>query len=109
CDPTFGGTKTENDFASEQVWGESGNGRYLLARWKKRAKQGEQREQIKAFRARFPDATVIIERTAGGDGMIEELTAIDPETGVPKMTNVEGVTVGSHTGGKAARLDNVSP
>ena len=109
CDPTFGGTKTQNDFASTQVWGEAGAGRYLLARWKKRSKQGEQREQIKVFRLIYPDATVLIELAAGGAGMVEELTAIDPETGRAVLTDVQGVTVGSHTGGKAARLDNVSP
>lgn len=108
-DPTFGGTKTSNDFASVQVWGSSGPGRYLLARWKQRAKQGVQREQLKEMRARFPTSTIIIERAAGGDGMIEELTAIDPNTKRPILDRVEGVTVGSRTGGKAARLDNVSP
>lgn len=111
CDPTFGGTKTENDFASTQVWGESGSGRYLLARWKKRAKQREQRTQIRAFREQYPDATILIELAAGGAGMVEELTAQTEEKGaiVPALKNVEGITVGSHTGGKAARLDNVSP
>lgn len=111
CDPTFGGTKTENDFASTQVWGESGTGRYLLARWKKRAKQREQREQLRVFRGLYPDATILIELAAGGAGMVEELTAQTEANGViiPPLKNVEGVTVGSHTGGKAARLDNVSP
>lgn len=111
CDPTFGGTKTQNDFASTQVWGESGAGRYLLARWKKRAKQREQRKQIRVFREQYPDATILIELAAGGAGMVEELTSDSEENGVkiPALKNVEGVTVGSHTGGKAARLDNVSP
>lgn len=108
-DPTFGGTKTENDFASAQVWGTADNGHYLLARWKKRSKQREQRDQLKIFREAFPDSTVLIELAAGGAGMVEELTAIDPNTQAPIMDRVEGVTVGSHTGGKAARLDNVSP
>lgn len=103
-DPTFGGTKTENDFASTQVWGSSGSGRYLLARWKKRAKQRDQRAQLKAFREAFPDSTIIIEKAAGGEGMAEEL-----EAEVPPVKRVELITVGSHTGGKAARLDNVSP
>lgn len=118
-DPTFGGTKTSNDFASITVWGSSGPGRYLLDRWKKRTKQREQREQLKAFTLKYPDAAVIIERAAGGDGMIEELTA-PVETGgdgykpCPRDRHahageVEGVTVGSLSGGKAARLDNVSP
>ncbi len=111
CDPTFGGTKTENDFASTQVWGESGAGRYLIGRWKKRAKQKAQRAQIRLFREMYPDATILIELSAGGAGMVEELTAPTEEDGVviPALKNVEGVTVGSHTGGKAARLDNVSP
>jgi len=101
-DPTFGGTKTSNDFAAAQVWGRAASGRYLLARWKKRSKQREQREQIKILRAAYPKAKILIERAAGGDGMIEELEA-------EGMKNIEGVTVGSQTGGKAARLDNVSP
>jgi predicted phage terminase large subunit-like protein len=111
CDPTFGGTKTENDFASTQVWGESGSGRYLLARWKRRAKQREQREQIRRFRAEYPSATILIELAAGGAGMVEELAADSEDNGVklPALKDVQGVTVGSHTGGKAARLDNVSP
>ena len=101
-DPTFGGTKSSNDFASMQVWGEAAAGRYLIARWKRRSKQREQRDQLRAFRADYPDATILIELAAGGAGMVEELTA-------EGLKHVEGVTVGSHTGGKAARLDNVSP
>lgn len=101
-DPTFGGTKTSNDFASIQVWGAAAEGRYLLARWKKRAKQRDQRKQLKAFRMSWPDAKMLIERAAGGDGMIEELEA-------EGVKNIKGVTVGKMTGGKAARLDNVSP
>lgn len=101
-DPTFGGTKTENDFASLQVWGSNGPGRYMLGRWKKRAKQRVQREQLKVFRERFPDSTILIEKAAGGEGMFEELEG-------EGVKNMELVTVGSHTGGKAARLDNVSP
>lgn len=103
-DPTFGGTKNENDYCSEQVWGRAqlgdAHGFYLLARWKRRAKQREQRDQIKAFRAAYPKATILIENTAGGPGMGEDLEA----DGV-KDIEMEG------TGGlaKAARLDNVSP
>jgi phage terminase large subunit-like protein len=118
-DPTFGGTKTSNDFASITVWGALGPGRYRLARWKKRAKQREQRDQIKVFAKQFPTAAIIIERAAGGDGMIEELTAptqtggdgfkLCPKGQHARAGEVEGITVGSATGGKAARLDNVSP
>jgi predicted phage terminase large subunit-like protein len=118
-DPTFGGTKTSNDFASITVWGSVGPRRYLLARWKQRAKQREQREQLKVFRRQFPDAAILIEEAAGGKGMIEELTAptsaggegwrICPNDRAAQAGEVEGATVGSHTGGKAARLDNVSP
>lgn len=119
CDPTFGGTKTSNDFAAIQVWGMRNKCRYRLARWKKRCKQREQRAQIKVFRQQFPDAAIIIERAAGGDGMIEELTASETTGGDgyklcppgrhAQAGEVEGVTVGSLSGGKAARLDNVSP
>jgi predicted phage terminase large subunit-like protein len=100
CDPTFGGTKTENDFCAIQVWGRASSGYYLLARWKARAKQMVQRDQLKAQRKRYPDATLLIEKSAGGEGMEEELTA----EGVNDVV-LEG------TGGlaKAARLDNVSP
>lgn len=104
CDPTFGGTKTENDFCSITVWGraqiaEGVNGYFLRARWRHRAKQLAQRDQIKAFRAPFPDATILIENTAGGPGMVEGLEA----DGVADV-HAEG------TGGigKGARLDNVS-
>lgn len=101
-DPTFGGTQTSNDFAALQAWGRSGPGRYLLARWKERAKQRVQREMLKAFRVKFPKAKILIERSAGGDGMIEELEA-------EGVKDIEGISVGSNTGGKLARLDNVSP
>jgi len=104
CDPTFGGTKNENDFCSIQVWGRApfaeSYGYYLLARWHERAKQIAQREQMKAFRLPFPTAAIRIENSAGGAGMLEELQA----EGVDDV-ETEG------TGGlaKAARLDNVSP
>jgi predicted phage terminase large subunit-like protein len=101
-DPTFGGTKTSNDNCAIQVWGAQGPGRYLLERWSKKSKQREQREQVKAYREKYPRATILIELAAGGAGMIEELQA----EGVDR---IEGVAVGSMTGGKAARLDNVSP
>lgn len=114
CDPTFGGTKTENDFCSIQVWGRSQlvpatvvdgnpvppvNGFYMLARWKERAKQLAQQNQLKVFRKQFPDAAIRIENTAGGPGMKENL-------------DVEGVDdvelEGTQGLGKAARLDNES-
>lgn len=117
CDPTFGGTKTENDFCSIQVWGRNAvklgmlvadavdpthevNCYFLLARWHERAKQLVQQNQLKAFREPYPDGAIRIENTAGGPGMKENLDA----EGV-KDVEVEG------TGGlaKAARLDNVSP
>jgi phage terminase large subunit-like protein len=116
CDPTFGGTKTENDFCAIQVWGRAAvklgalvsdaadpntevNAYFLLARWKERAKQLVQQDQLKAFREPFPDAAIRIENTAGGPGMQENLEA----EGV-KDVELEG-TQGL---GKAARLDNVS-
>jgi phage terminase large subunit-like protein len=100
CDPTFGGTKTENDFCSIQVWGRSGPGRYLLARWHERAKQRAQRDALKMLRKLYPKAAIVIENTAGGPGMVEDLEA----EGV-KDVHAEG------TGGlgKAARLDIASP
>ncbi len=107
-DPTFGGTKTSNDFAAIHVWGATftgtvyGSGRYLLARWHRRAKQLEQRLAVKQLRKEYPNATILVELTAGGAGMVEELEG-------EGIKNIEGVTVGSHTGGKAARLDNISP
>lgn len=102
CDPTFGALKSSNDFCAIQVWGSSGPGRYLLARWKQRAKQRVQRAEIKALRARYPKATILIEKAAGGAGMVEELEA-------EGVKNLEAITVSSQTGGKAARLDIVSP
>ncbi|MEO7094199.1 MAG: hypothetical protein ABI175_13170, partial [Polyangiales bacterium] len=101
-DPTFGGTKTSNDFASLQVWGQSGPHRYLIERWKERSKQGVQRTKLKEFRTKYPGSKILIEKTAGGEGMIEELEG-------EGMKEIEGITVGTLTGGKAARLDNVSP
>lgn len=98
-DMTFGGTKTTNDYCSIQAWGSSGTGRYLLDRWKRKASQREQREQIKAFNARFPGARLLIEKAAGGAGAIEELIA-------EGITNIEPVVA---TVSKAARLDTVSP
>lgn len=98
-DPTFGGTSTANDFCSIQAWGLHAPGYYLLDRWHERAKQRAQREAIKAMRARYPRATILIERSAGGIGMIEDFEA-------EGVKDVEGETP---TGSKAARLDNVSP
>lgn len=118
-DPTFGGTKNSNDPASMTVWGSVGRCRYMLARFNKRCKQREQRAQLKVLRQQFPDAAIIIEEAAGGKGMIEEVTAptsaggegwrLAPNDRPAQAGEVEGVTVGSHTGSKAARLDNVSP
>lgn len=101
-DMTFGGTKTSNDFCSITAWGSSGPGRYLLGRWKERAKQRAQREAIKAMRVTFPKAKILIEEAAGGAGAIEELEA-------EGVKDVEGVSVNGGAGSKAARLDNVSP
>lgn len=101
-DMTFGGTKSSNDFCSITTWGAAGQGRYLLGRWKERAKQREQRTQIKAMRERFPKAKILIEVAAGGAGAIEELEA-------EGVKDIEGVSVGAGAGSKAARLDNVSP
>jgi predicted phage terminase large subunit-like protein len=101
-DMTFGGTKSTNDFCAIQVWGAAGAQRFLLDRWKKKAKQREQRAQIKAYRTRYPRAKILIERAAGGEGAIEELEA-------EGVADIEGVTVGTLTGGKQARLENVSP
>lgn len=101
-DPTFGGTKSSNDFASLQVWGRVGPRRYLIERWKERSKQGVQRAKLKEFRARYPYARMLIEKSAGGLGMIEELEG-------EGVKDIEGIAVGTQTGGKAARLDNVSP
>lgn len=97
-DMTFGGTKTENDFCSIQAWGSAGPGRYLIDRWKQRTKQLAQKQAIKAMRAKYPHAKILIEKSAGGAGAIEELEGEGDK-------NVEGVTPGSS---KAARLDLVS-
>lgn len=99
-DPTFGSLK--GDYCSITVWGAVGPRRFLLDRWCKKAKQLEQRAQIKAMRVKFPRATILIELAAGGTGMVEELEA-------EGVKNVEGVTVGSTSGNKQARLENVSP
>lgn len=98
-DPTFGGTASENDFCSIQAWGYCSPGYYLLGRWHERAKQRAQREAIKAMRKRHPRATILIEKTAGGAGMIEDFEA-------EGVKDVEGETP---TSSKAARLDNASP
>ncbi len=106
-DPTFGGTSTENDFCSIQAWGRADEvvssaavqRKFLLGRWKQRAKQRAQRDAIKAMRAQYPGATILIEKTAGGAGMIEDFEA-------EGVKDVEGV---SPTTSKAARLDNASP
>jgi phage terminase large subunit-like protein len=98
-DPTFGGTSSENDFCSIQAWGYSAPGFYLLGRWHERAKQRAQREAIKEMRKLNPGATTLIEKTAGGAGMIEDFEA-------EGVRDVEGE---SPTSSKAARLDNASP
>jgi phage terminase large subunit-like protein len=105
CDPTFGGTKTENDFCSIQVWGRARSlgrwGRYFCSRAGTNARSSSRSAtRSKAMREPYPDATIVIENTAGGPGMKEDLEA-------EGIKNVEGEGTGGL--GKAARLDNVSP
>lgn len=98
-DMTFGGTKTENDFCSIQVWGAKGPARYLVDRWKERTKQLDQQQAIRDMRKRYPRARILIEKAAGGAGAIEKFEGEGEK-------NIEGVTSGKS---KAARLDLVSP
>lgn len=98
-DPTFGGTKSANDFAAIQVWSSVGPRRFLRARWTKKASQREQREQMKLFNEEYPGSVMLIEKSAGGAGLIEELFA-------ENITNIIPVIPRDS---KAARLDTVSP
>lgn len=99
-DMTFGGTKSTSDFCAIQAWGSVGGARYLLERRKIRATQMAQRTAIKEVASRFPGAKILVEKAAGGQGSIEQLTA----DGIPNIVPV------SHGGkGKTERLALVSP
>lgn len=103
-DPTFGGTKSANDFCAVHAWGLSDGKYYLLDRWHRKAKQLEQRAALKALVARVEHNygrvhRVLIEKTAGGAGLIEELEA-------EGMRNIEPVVP---IGSKAERLEHVTP
>jgi predicted phage terminase large subunit-like protein len=100
CDLTFGGLKAANDFASIQVWGANGAGRYLLAHWRRKATQLDQQEAIRNLSREYPGATIIVEAAAGGQGAVELLRAAG-------FTNVLGVTTGGK--GKDQRFSLVSP
>ena len=98
CDLTFGGVKSSNDLACCQVWGLSQGARYLLAVWWRKATQLTQRDAIKELKRAYPRARVVIEKAAGGAGILEQLAADGiAAIGVPPL------------GSKAQRLDLVSP
>lgn len=97
-DMTFG--SLTGDFAVAQVWGAVASARYLLAQWRKRASQLEQRDAIKILAREYPHAKVVIEKAAGGAGTIEQLNA-------DGIANIVAVLTGGR--GKAERLGIVSP
>lgn len=96
ADLTFGSLK--GDYACVQVWGSVGAARFLLAQWRKRAGLLESVAAIKAFRAEYPGAKVILERAANGAGAAEELAA----AGLP------GVVLVTPLGSKSERIGMVS-
>lgn len=96
ADLTFGSTK--GDFAVAQCWAAVAAGRYLLAQWRKRAGMLESAAAIKAMRADYPSAKVIIEKAANGAGCAEELAA----------AGVHGVVLVPPLGSKAERIGMVS-
>ncbi len=59
----------------------------------------EQRLQVKAMRHAYPNARILVEKSAGGSPLVEELTA-------EGVSNIELIPA---TTSKAARLDVVSP
>lgn len=96
ADLTFGSTK--GDYVAIQAWGASGSGRFLLARFRRRCGLLESVAAIRAMRAQFPGAKVIVEKAANGAGAIEEL----------KAAGVEGVVGVKPLGSKAERIGMVS-
>jgi hypothetical protein len=105
-DPTFGGTKTSNDLRRCTVWGSSDPGRYLLARWKKRASSSaSSASRSRCSRKQFPTRRSSSSARPAVKGMIEELTAptqtggdgfkLCPKGQHARAGEVEGVTVGS--------------
>jgi phage terminase large subunit-like protein len=99
-DMTFGSTSKNGDFGVVQAWGARGAGRYLLAQWRAKASQMKQHDAIRAMRALYPTAPIVVEKAAGGDGAVELLTA-------EGFTAVIGISTGGKS--KAQRFDLVSP
>ena len=97
-DPTFGSLK--GDFAVAQVWGSVGGARYLLEQFRKKCSQLEQQGAIRSLAARWPGCKILVEKSAGGPGAIEQLTAAG-------IANIVAVPTGSK--GKSERLGLVSP
>lgn len=98
CDLTFGGQKTSNDPACIVVWGRSQGAKFLLDLYWKRSSQLAQLDAIRALKARFPTARVVIEKAAAGAGLIEILHKEGVDAiGVPPI------------GSKSERLAVVSP
>lgn len=98
-DPTFGGTKSANDFAAVHAWGAAGPYRYLVERWHRKATQLEQRAAILEMARRYPWAVILIEKSAGGWGLCEELRAAGLSRVVPVVAR----------GSKAERFEIVTP
>lgn len=103
-DPTFGGTKSANDFCAIHAWGQSAQHYFLIDRWLKKAKQLEQRAALKEMIARVEKAhgrvhRILIEATAGGRGLIEELES-------EGVKNIEPIIP---IGSKPERLELVTP
>jgi predicted phage terminase large subunit-like protein len=99
-DMTFGTTTSAADYAVAQVWGSVGGDRFLLAQWRARATQMQQRAAIKRLVAEWKPRRILVEKAAGGAGAVEILTA-------DGIANVIAVTTGGK--GKRERFDLVSP
>lgn len=85
CDLTLG--SITGDYAVVQAWGCRGAGRYLLDQWRKKAGLLDSVSAIKSFKVRWPQAKVIVEKAAHGNGAIEELAA----AGMPGVIGVPAV------------------
>lgn len=90
----------DSDFAVIQAWGASGDDRYLLEQWRRRAGFVDTLAAMRDVRARHPSARVLVEAAANGHAIIDQLGR-ELGAGV-----VEAVPA---TGGKMPRWQAVAP
>jgi predicted phage terminase large subunit-like protein len=68
-------TGQQNDYSVMQVWGKTETGFYLLANWRERVEFPELKKTLVAFGEQWRPHAVLIEDSASGQSLIQELRA----------------------------------